>query len=101
MGKIKDKMMDFLENGGFELGFHENMIPNIGDTDIILKNDIKVWEYMGYRSEKSFYSQRKPSTLAIKEIVKKYGMNRKDYWEKPKQIEYKMPKLIEYKNDNF
>ena len=82
MGKIKDKMMDFLENGGFELGFHENMIPNIGDTDIILKNDIKVWEYMGYRNREDYHTHNKPKH--IKNIIKEYGMFEKKYWREDK-----------------
>ena len=97
--KIQDKMMEFLENKGYELGYHENLMPHINDLDIVTKNNIQVWEYMGYRSEKSFYTRSKPSALAIKEIVKKYGMSRKDYWEKPEEKKPETPKLVKY--DNF
>tara|TARA_R110002020_G_scaffold213630_1_gene420517 strand:- start:1141 stop:1437 length:297 start_codon:yes stop_codon:yes gene_type:complete len=97
--KIQDKMMEFLENKGYELGYHENLMPHINDLDIVAKNNVQVWEYMGYRSEKSFYTRSKPSALAIKEIIKKYGMSRKDYWEKTEEEEPETPKLIKY--DNF
>ena len=99
--RVKNKMMDFLENKGYDLGYHEHLMPHIGDLDIVTKNNIQVWQYMGYRSEKSFYTRSKPSALALKEIVKKYGMHRKDYWEKPQKKEYKPPELIEYENNNF
>ena len=97
--RVKNKMMDFLENKGYGLGYHEHLMPHIGDLDIVTKNNIQVWQYMGYRSEKSFYTRSKPSALALKEIVKKYGMERKDYWEKPKEKEQNVPKLVKY--DNF
>jgi hypothetical protein len=96
MSKISDYATNWLEKCGYELGYHETMMPNIAHLEIIVKHNIKVWEYMGYRCEKSFYSQRKPSALAIKDLIKKYGMDRKEYWIKPKKEVKLLPKLEDY-----
>lgn len=47
MSAIKDKIIDFLENGGRNLDYSDEILPNIDDMDAILKNDIPVWEYFG------------------------------------------------------
>tara|TARA_R110002020_G_C16068388_1_gene756021 strand:- start:240 stop:419 length:180 start_codon:yes stop_codon:yes gene_type:complete len=58
------------------------MLPNLLDIDIVDRNNIPVWEYMGFRSEKSYYTRNKGSALAIKEVIEKYGMSKREYWEK-------------------
>ena len=88
MSRIKNKMIDFLEDKGYKLGYHEGLMPKIADINIVSVNNIEVWKYMGYRSEKSFYSKRKPSALALKEIIEKYGMQNREYWEKKREIKY-------------
>lgn len=93
MSKIADYAQQWLEETGYELGYNENILPKLQDMDIIKKNDIPVWEYMGYRSEKSFYTRREPSALALKEVVQKYGMHRKDYWEPKKKEILLLPKI--------
>ena len=57
MGAVKNRMMDFLEEGGRELDYDEWNMPNIEDYDVILSNRIPLWEYKGYASEKDFYSK--------------------------------------------
>ena len=57
MGAVKNRMMDFLEQGGRELDYDEWNMPNIEDYDVILSNRIPLWEYKGYASEKDFYSK--------------------------------------------
>ena len=47
MSAIKDKIIDFLENGGRNLDYSDEILPNIDDMDAILKNHIPVWEYFG------------------------------------------------------
>jgi len=54
MGKVISAAMDFLENGGRILGYDENNLPNIKDLRVIIKNNIKVWEYNGM-TEREFY----------------------------------------------
>ena len=36
---------------------------------------------MGFRSEKSYYTRNKGSALALKEVIEKYGMTKREYWE--------------------
>jgi len=81
MGKIKIKVADFLSRKGYDLGYTEDMLPNLLDLDIVDKNNIPVWEYMGFRSEKSYYTRNKGSALALKEVIEKYGMAKREYWE--------------------
>ena len=56
MGKMKDVMMWFLENGGYELEYNESTLPTIQDMEIVLDNKIMVWEYKGYKSPEDYYS---------------------------------------------
>tara|TARA_R100000808_G_C2101011_1_gene118081 strand:- start:568 stop:849 length:282 start_codon:yes stop_codon:yes gene_type:complete len=79
---MKERVQDFLDEIGYDLGYNENLLPKIEDLVIVEKYNIPVWEYMGYRSEKSFYTRTKPSALAIKEVIEKYGMLEREYWSK-------------------
>ena len=54
MSKIGDAVMQFLDNGGFELGYTEREMPSIDDMDYVLSQNIKVWEYKGC-TEKQYY----------------------------------------------
>ena len=40
MSLIKDKAMDFLDNGGFDLDYDEFNLPKLDDMDAILKEKI-------------------------------------------------------------
>ena len=37
MGLIKDKAMDFLNDGGFDLSYDEWTLPKLDDMDVYLK----------------------------------------------------------------
>ena len=52
--KMKDAMMYFLDNGGYELGYNESEMPDIDDLNIVLQRGIKVWDYKGV-SEQEYY----------------------------------------------
>ena len=54
MSKLADTMMDFLENGGYELGYNEREMPDLNDLDYVASHNIKIWEYKGC-SEKEYY----------------------------------------------
>tara|TARA_R110002020_G_scaffold188842_6_gene387589 strand:- start:1154 stop:1315 length:162 start_codon:yes stop_codon:yes gene_type:complete len=51
---MKDAMMYFLDNGGYELGYDENQMPDLSDLDYIVSHNIKIWEYKGV-SEQEYY----------------------------------------------
>ena len=96
--KVKARMQEFLEDIGYKLGYNQDILPKLKDMDIVEKNNIPVWEYMGYRSEKSFYSKRKPSALALKEIIKKYGMDERLHWENKDDKSDSLPKVEEFED---
>ena len=54
MGNIKDKAMEFLESGGYNLEYDEWNIPRLEDMDAVLDEQIVVWEYFG-KTEKEYY----------------------------------------------
>ena len=81
MGRIKIKIQDFLDRKGYDLGYNLKILPNLKDLKIVDKNNIPVWQYMGFRSEKSYYTRSKGSALALKEVIEKYGMAKREYWE--------------------
>ena len=54
MGAVKGKMMEFLENGGYDLDYDEWNMPKLEDLDAILDEEIPVWEYFG-KTEKEYY----------------------------------------------
>ena len=51
MGLIKDKAMDFLNDGGFDLSYDEWTLPKLDDMDVILENNVHIWEYRGVTEE--------------------------------------------------
>ena len=54
MSLIKDKAMDFLNDGGYDLDYDEFNLPKLDDMDAILENNIHIWEYRGM-SEDEYY----------------------------------------------
>ena len=54
MSAIKDKAMDFLENGGYDLDYDEYTLPKLEDMDTILDTDMYVWEYKGMTEEEYY-----------------------------------------------
>ena len=51
MGLIKDKAMDFLNDGGFDLSYDEWTLPKLDDMDVILENNVHIWDYRGVTEE--------------------------------------------------
>jgi hypothetical protein len=51
MGMIKDKAMDFLNDGGFDLSYDEWTLPKLDDMDVILENNVHIWDYRGVTEE--------------------------------------------------
>ena len=47
MSKIFNYAQDFLDDGGFELGFTESDLPHLDDMSYVLQYSVKVWEYKG------------------------------------------------------
>jgi len=54
MGKIKDYCQDFLEGGGYDLGYDMDSLPELSQMDNIKTQKITVWEHKGV-SEKEYY----------------------------------------------
>ena len=54
MSAIKSAINDFLDNGGRDLGFDEENLPDLDDFQLILQQWVKVWEYHG-KTEKEYY----------------------------------------------
>ena len=81
--KTKDRVKEFLEEIGYELGYNEKLLPDIKDLIIVEKYCIPVWEYMGYRTKESFYT-RESKALHIKEIINENNMLEQKYWSKEK-----------------
>ena len=46
MGKVKEYAQDWLERGGFELGYDMGNLPALGDFNGILLNDMPAEEYV-------------------------------------------------------
>ena len=51
---------DFLEGGGYDLGYDMDNLPELKDMDNVKQDNIQIWEYKGYESEKDYYSPKKP-----------------------------------------
>ena len=45
MGKIKEAIQDFLENGGYALGYDMSNAPALDDLKNVLNNDIDAYSY--------------------------------------------------------
>ncbi len=51
---MKDKAMEFLENGGYNLEYDEWNLPRVEDMEAVIDEGIPVWEYFG-KTEKEYY----------------------------------------------
>ena len=54
MGQMKNKLMDFLDNGGRDLEYDDHTYPDFKDMDAVLRNHILIWEYFG-KTHKEYY----------------------------------------------
>ena len=55
MSKLGDALSDFLNSGGYDLGYSHYDHPDLGSFDHVLRSRINVWEYHG-KTEKEYYS---------------------------------------------
>ena len=55
MGKIKSYVQEWLDRCGDSLGYNMDTAPSIDDMDTVEENNVQVWEYHGYESEKDYY----------------------------------------------
>ena len=56
MSKIMQHAQDWLEYYGYELGYNMKLMPKMEHLKIVTIHKIPVWKYMGYKTEKGFYS---------------------------------------------
>ena len=54
MGKLKDHCQEFLEEGGYELGYHMGYMPELKDFKTVLKEQKDAQEYSKSKSKKKF-----------------------------------------------
>ena len=54
MGAVKRRVIEFLENGGYDLDYDEWTLPDMQDYDSVLYYKIPVWEYQG-QTEREYY----------------------------------------------
>tara|TARA_Y100001963_G_scaffold68502_2_gene95501 strand:- start:36432 stop:36608 length:177 start_codon:yes stop_codon:yes gene_type:complete len=58
MGKISSEIVDFLANGGSELGFSDEELPALGQFNDVLRYGITVWDYKGMTKEEYYGGNR-------------------------------------------
>ena len=56
MSKTGDYVQQWLDRGGYDLGYSEYELPNLKDKDSIIKRRVRVWEYCGV-TEKEYYGE--------------------------------------------
>ena len=56
MSKMGDYLQDWLDAGGYDLGYSEHDLPDLDDMRKVLKSNTKVWEYYGV-TEKHYYTK--------------------------------------------
>ena len=54
MSKLFNYSQDFLDDGGTELGYTHQDLPNLDDMSYVLQHSIKVWEYNGMSQEQYY-----------------------------------------------
>ena len=83
MSKIMQHAQDWLEYYGYKLGYNMKLMPKMEHLKIVTIHKIPVWKYMGYKTEKGFYSTTGKIIpfKSIKEVNEEYKMDEKEYWE--------------------
>lgn len=69
MGKIKEHAQEFLENGGYELGFDMSNLPEIQDFDYVLKKSLDAQEYSEQRA--AMMKEVNEFKQEVKDLIKK------------------------------
>ncbi|MBU46205.1 MAG: hypothetical protein CMD28_02140 [Flavobacteriales bacterium] len=54
MSKMNNIIIDFLQDGGRDLGYDEDNMPDVKDLDVVLNHSVKIWEYNG-KTHKEYY----------------------------------------------
>jgi hypothetical protein len=54
MSQTFNYAQDFLDSGGYQLGYSEYDLPDLDDMKGVLQHNVKVWEYRGF-SERKYY----------------------------------------------
>ena len=54
MSKMNNIIIDFLHDGGRDLGYDEDNMPDLKDLDVVLNHSVNVWEYHG-KTHKEYY----------------------------------------------
>ena len=56
MSKTGEYLYDWLNSGGYDLGYSEHDLPDLIDMQKVLAKNINVWEYHGV-TEKHYYTK--------------------------------------------
>ena len=54
--KLKNAVQDWLEDYGYGLGYDWDNLPSMKYFKTIANNNVRVWEYYGHESERSYYN---------------------------------------------
>jgi hypothetical protein len=54
MSKTGEYTLDWLQSGGYDLGYSEYDLPKMDDMNYVLDHKIKVWEYKGMTEEEYY-----------------------------------------------
>ena len=54
MSKMGDHALQWLNRGGYNLGYSLYDLPELDDMEGVIRNDVRVWEYRGV-TEKEYY----------------------------------------------
>ena len=54
MSKMNNIIIDFLQDGGRDLGYDEDNMPDVKDLDVVLNHSVKIWKYHG-KTHKKYY----------------------------------------------
>ena len=57
MSKMADATQEFLENGGYSLGYSYTTMPIVRDLQVVLDNGIWIWEYNGLTEEEYYNAE--------------------------------------------
>ena len=77
MGKIKSHIQDFLEEGGYDLGYSMDYLPELGDFKYVVKENIDAQEYKAKRAE--IKKEVQAFKVEVEDLKKKYNDAKKRY----------------------
>jgi len=59
MGRVKEHLFDFLENGGYDLGWNVSNAPPLEAISHIQSNGLSPWDYHGMTEEEFIDKENK------------------------------------------